>query len=312
MSLIDSKLLLICAYVAWNRCGTFSDNGYVVKSACNSFLAPDSVGTKPPESGNDGRRSFDVFYSSASPEWYTPRHIIDCALDVLGTIDLDPCSNSKADPNVPAKTHYTKDDDGLKQTWAGRVYMNPPYGREIGSWVQKLHDAYQTQQISEAIALLPARTDTQWFRTLQPYLKCFIAGRLKFGDAQNSAPFPSVVVYLGDQVDRFADAFQPLGDIYARLSNRCDRSHEEYSMEKPEKDDRSTILPHLPRLLLTEDELIDVLRIPEIFKGKNPHNVIDNLKRMHGLPCIHICYQPLYPVEAIHQWIMEKIEKEQK
>ena len=48
----------------------------------------------------------------------------------MGEIDLDPCSNSKAQPNVPALNHFTVEDDGLEQKWFGRVYMNPPYGRE--------------------------------------------------------------------------------------------------------------------------------------------------------------------------------------
>jgi hypothetical protein len=58
--------------------------------------------------------------------------------------------------------------------------------------------------------------------------------------------------------------------------------------------------------LLTEEELIAFLRIPLISNSKNHYNVIDNLKRMHGLPRIHICGKPLYPLEAIRQWIANK------
>lgn len=169
-------------------------------------------------------RSLAVFYSSATPDWNTPPHVIDRVLNVLGSIDLDPCSNSNADPNVPAETYYTKEDDGLKQIWTGRVYLNPPYGREISCWVRKLHDAYQAGSVCEAVALLPARTDTRWFRILRPYPKCFVTGRLKFGDAQNSAPFPSVVVYLGDRLNRFAAVFASLGDVYVCLPDDRDRT----------------------------------------------------------------------------------------
>jgi hypothetical protein len=63
--------------------------------------------------------------------------------------------------------------------------------------------------------------------------------------------------------------------------------------------------------LMTEQELIKFLRIPEVSKAKNHHNVIENLKRMRGLPCVHICKQPLYPLDSIRQWIKEKAEKEQ-
>lgn len=58
--------------------------------------------------------------------------------------------------------------------------------------------------------------------------------------------------------------------------------------------------------LLTEEELIEFLRIPEVSKAQNHHNVIENLRRMHDLPCIHICRQPLYPTSAVRKWIAGK------
>jgi len=64
----------------------------------------------------------------------------------------------------------------------------------------------------------------------------------------------------------------------------------------------STVWPEL----LTEDELIVFLRIPEVSKSHDFHNVIENLKRMHDLPRIHICGRPLYPREAINEWIKKK------
>jgi hypothetical protein len=64
--------------------------------------------------------------------------------------------------------------------------------------------------------------------------------------------------------------------------------------------------------LLTEEELIRFLRIPEVSKAKDHHHVIENLKRMHDLPCIHICKKPLYPFEAVRRWLLEKARKEQR
>lgn len=58
--------------------------------------------------------------------------------------------------------------------------------------------------------------------------------------------------------------------------------------------------------LLTEEELIVFLRIPHVSNSKNYHNVIENLKSMHDLPRIHICGKPLYPREAINEWIKNK------
>jgi phage N-6-adenine-methyltransferase len=156
-------------------------------------------------------------YSSATPEHYTPREIIDAVIACMGEIDLDPCSNSHADPNVPAEEHYTAEDNGLAQEWHGRIYMNPPYGREIGAWVEKLCQEHYAGHTLEAIALVPARTDTQWWQQLRDFPVCFVTGRLKFGDLEDSAPFPSAVFYLGNDVDHFYYAFEHLGDIWQRI-----------------------------------------------------------------------------------------------
>ena len=157
-----------------------------------------------------------VHFSSDTPEHYTPAEIIDAAIACMGGIDLDPCSNSHETPNVPAATHYTRDDNGLAQVWRGCVYMNPPYGYEIDDWVSKLVDQYENGEVTEAIALVPARTDTQWWQRLRDYHVCFVTGRLTFIGNQDSAPFPSAVVYLGDSVETFVNAFEGIGDIWHR------------------------------------------------------------------------------------------------
>lgn len=53
------------------------------------------------------------------------------------------------------------------------------------------------------VMLLPARTDTRWFHEYI-YGKAeirFIRGRLKFGGADNAAPFPSMVVIYRNKDD---------------------------------------------------------------------------------------------------------------
>lgn len=155
-----------------------------------------------------------VHFSSETPEWYTPQHIIDRVLKVMGEIDIDPCSNDKDSPNVPAAQYYTQEDDGLSFEWRGRIYMNPPYGREISDWVNHLVKEWDAGRTTEAIALAPARTDTVWFRWLRRFPRCFVWGRLKFSESENSAPFPSMVVYLGQNLRGFIEAFGDIGDIY--------------------------------------------------------------------------------------------------
>lgn len=79
------------------------------------------------------KRPERALYSSESEEWYTPPDVLG-RVRLLGEIDLDPCSNGGS-PIVPARRHFTKEDDGLVREWAGFVYMNPPYGRGIDEWI---------------------------------------------------------------------------------------------------------------------------------------------------------------------------------
>jgi hypothetical protein len=158
-----------------------------------------------------------ALYSSDTPEWYTPKDIIDRVIWVMGGIDLDPCSNSHDAPNVPAAMVFTREDDGLTRDWHGRVYMNPPYGREIGDWTGYLKRQHEAGNVTQAIALVPSRTDTEWFRELRDYPRCFIWGRLKFSESENGAPFPSMLVYFGSDVERFRGGFEDVGDVYVRV-----------------------------------------------------------------------------------------------
>jgi hypothetical protein len=133
----------------------------------------------------------------------------------MGGIDLDPCA--EPDKRVPAALHYTEADDGLSQGWRGRVYMNPPYGKTIGTWVDKLAEEFEMGNVTQAVALLPARTDTSWFVHLPAATVCFFTGRLTFSEHPNPAPFPSVACYLGPNQSGFAQAFLDLGLVYVRL-----------------------------------------------------------------------------------------------
>jgi hypothetical protein len=216
---------------AWQRAVDTAPNGKItvghVQRVVNEMTQPDpepedeSGGVEPVGEAvvysPPAPERLAVHYSSATPEHYTPREIIDAVINCLGAIDLDPCSNSKTEPHVPAAQHFTPEDDGLAQEWHGRVYMNPPYGREIPDWVNKLCDEHEAGRAEEAIALVPARPDTQWWRRLRDYPVCFVVGRLKFGELEDSAPFPSAVFYLGNHIDHFFYAFEHLGDIWQRI-----------------------------------------------------------------------------------------------
>ena len=75
------------------------------------------------------------------------------------------------------------------------------------------------------------------------------------------------------------------------------------------ENDKQTGLTASPPDLMTEAEVIEYLRIPEVSKAKDYRNAIYNLKRMHDLPRVYICGQPLYPREAIDDWIRSRTER---
>lgn len=114
--------------------------------------------------------------------------------------NLDPCST---DENHKCDKYYTIKDDGLSKDWSGHnVWCNPPYGRNIVKWVEKCYRE-GCKDNTLVVLLIPARTDTKYFHDyiLHRAEIRFIPGRLKFGNSNNSAPFPSMlVIFRGAKV----------------------------------------------------------------------------------------------------------------
>jgi site-specific DNA-methyltransferase (adenine-specific) len=136
------------------------------------------------------RRS--VHFSSASSEWAT-RPELFAELDREFCFTLDACATAE---NAKCPHYFTRQQDGLKQPWSGRVFCNPPYGRGVtGDWVRKAWESAQSGQAEIVVLLLPSRTDTAWWHDycLQGEVR-FRRGRERFGDAKSGAPFPSAVV----------------------------------------------------------------------------------------------------------------------
>lgn len=134
----------------------------------------------------------DLMFSSKTDLWATPQDFFN-ELDAEFHFTLDVCALPE---NAKCEQFFTPEIDGLSQPWKGRVWCNPPYGREIGQWVRRAHLAVASGGAEVVVMLLPARTDTRWFHDYI-YKKAeirFIKGRLKFGGSKNSAPFPCMVV----------------------------------------------------------------------------------------------------------------------
>lgn len=130
-------------------------------------------------------------------EWLTPPEVIAA----LGEFDLDPCSPGDRRPWDTAKCHFDIAADGLRQPWDGRVWLNPPYGRETGDWLDRLADH------GNGIALIFARTETDmFFRHVWERADAvlFLRGRLHFHHvdgrrAAANAGAPSCLVAYGER-----------------------------------------------------------------------------------------------------------------
>lgn len=137
-------------------------------------------------------------FSSTTDMWATPQKFFDTLNDEFN-FETDVCALAE---NTKCANYFTPEMDGLQQTWVGVCWMNPPYGREIGKWVQKAYEE-SVKNNSTIVCLLPARTDTKWWHgyCMNGEIR-LVRGRLKFGDSTNSAPFPSAVVIFGPEANK--------------------------------------------------------------------------------------------------------------
>jgi phage N-6-adenine-methyltransferase len=133
-----------------------------------------------------------VHFISTGSERETPQRFFD-ELDREFHFERDVCASRE---NFKVTAFWDEGDDALKQEWKGVLWMNPPYGRVIGTWLKK---AWESRATATTVCLIPARTDTQWWHqyVLQADELRFIKGRLKFQREKDGAPFPSAIVIFG-------------------------------------------------------------------------------------------------------------------
>ena len=136
----------------------------------------------------------------------TPKATFDALWEEFGGFDLDPCGQKEVHYTawrIVQRGGHCYDGstmllNGLTQPWSGKVFMNPPYGRETLAWVARAHDEVVAGRVELVVALLKSTTDVKWWHQYVehcPYATPrFIKGRLKFGDSEAPAPFPSVIV----------------------------------------------------------------------------------------------------------------------
>ena len=147
-----------------------------------------------------------VMFSRAKDDWSTPQDFFDrldaefqFTCDVAATADTAKCADYYG-PDHPDLFRR----DALAAPWDGVCFMNPPYSR-VRDFIDKA--AVEARHGVVVVALVPARTCTRWWHAAvwdhhrhcpRPHVALrFVKGRLRFGGASASAPFPSVVIVFG-------------------------------------------------------------------------------------------------------------------
>lgn len=165
-----------------------------------------------------------VKHSSASNEWYTPASYIELARTVMGAIDLDPASNPVAQEWIKAGRCFTQDDDGMQQAWAGRVWLNPPYGKRnqkqrvygATAWILKALSEFDMGHIEQAVLLVRV-SGSQGVRALEARFPRCSVGRLAFIPAEAKSEdrpgHDSLFFYLGPHLERFRSVFSKVGTV---------------------------------------------------------------------------------------------------
>ena len=139
------------------------------------------------------KQAQQLMFSSKTDDWATPTEFFEKLNWRFGPFDLDACASIH---NTKCANFFTEAEDGLSKDWKGfTTFVNPPYGRGIDKWIKKAFDESRKDE-TRVVMLIPARTDTKyWHQYVMRADEIYcLKGRLKFGECDNSAPFPSAVV----------------------------------------------------------------------------------------------------------------------
>ena len=156
--------------------------------------------------------------TSGAVEYYTPLEIIESARSVLGRIDLDPFSSEAANLRVKADRFYTIKEDGLKQEWVGRFWMNHPFGKGMNRpCIEKVELEHRMGRAVEGMCITYAATSEKWFRPLLNRPQCYLTPRTNYflpdGTLKTGVTKGSVVTYFGRNVSKFAHEFSSHGIV---------------------------------------------------------------------------------------------------
>lgn len=148
--------------------------------------------------------------------WYAPPELIALVRQVMGEIDLDPVSHEVAQQSIQATNYYTPAQNGLSQSWFGRVWLHPPVREKTAKWTNKAIAEYESGHILSAIILVKPAVGSKWFQKLSRLFPlCLPYEPLLFLDDQGQ-PQPkqgNAIFYLGQQNYQFQQVFGAIGSV---------------------------------------------------------------------------------------------------
>jgi ParB family chromosome partitioning protein len=185
-----------------------------IQAALDENRAPTNADIQLAVRGRHHRTQF-----TGENEWYTPVDYIEAARACLGGIDLDPATSPLAQDTIRAARFFTREDDGLRHEWQGRIWLNPPYTQpDIARFVDKLLVEVDAGRAEQAILLTHNYTDTSWFHAAaeRSAAICFTRGRIRFVSPTGEFAAPTqgqAFFYFGLAEWRFLETFGSFGFI---------------------------------------------------------------------------------------------------
>jgi hypothetical protein len=141
--------------------------------------------------------------------WVSPKPIVDCVLDLLKIIDVDPCAITDSDPFSASERIYAPLDGLAAETkWHGRMWINPGLKKiNHGQWAERLLHEFKKGNVKEGLILLPACTNASYAMKLRQFPRAFTTSPLKVsGPSLKAHPIklPLMIIYVGPK-ERFGD-----------------------------------------------------------------------------------------------------------
>lgn len=163
-----------------------------------------------------------IYEKGKTVEHYTPPYILDLVKQTFAPdgIELDPCSSIIANSYVQAQRYFTKKEDALTREWVAKtVFLNPPYGRQVGEFIKHLIFSLEMKTVNEAILLINSNTSTGYWQYAYQHCSAvsFPNHRIAFidvdGKIQKSPRYSNTIFYFGEHHFTFLRFFKTLGVV---------------------------------------------------------------------------------------------------